>query len=147
MAFFSQRMAGDIADRQSSNQDIAGTLIKELAPVILNFTMLIFYLVVMVRDSLILTLVGLTTVFLNLFIAKIISQKRINITRVQMRDAGRLAGITVSGIEMIETIKASGAENGFYEKWAGYQAAVNTSTVQYTKLNNILGQFLSSLPR
>ena len=33
-----------------------------------------------------------------------------NITRVQMRDAGKLAGATVAGIEMIETIKASGAE-------------------------------------
>lgn len=35
-----------------------------------------------------------------------------------MRDAGKLAGTTVAGIEMIETIKASGAENGFFEKWA-----------------------------
>jgi ABC-type bacteriocin/lantibiotic exporter with double-glycine peptidase domain len=139
MEFFSQRMAGDIAERQSSNQEIAATLIRELAPVVLNFIMLIFYLTVMIRYSLLLTLVGLTTAFLNLFIAKIISQKRINITRVQMRDAGKLAGITVSGIEMIETIKASGAENGFYEKWAGYQAAVNTSTVNYTKLNQYLG--------
>ena len=37
-----------------------------------------------------------------------------------MRDSGKLAGATVAGIEMIETIKASGAENGFFEKWAGY---------------------------
>ena len=40
---------------------------------------------------------------------------------------------------MIETIKASGAENGYFEKWAGYQASVNTQKVRYTRLNQYLG--------
>ena len=52
-----------------------------------------------------------------------------------MRDAGKLAGATVAGIEMIETIKASGAENGYFEKWSGYQASVNTQKVKFAKLN------------
>ncbi len=56
-----------------------------------------------------------------------------------MRDAGKLAGTTVAGIEMIETIKASGAENGFFEKWAGYQASVNTNTVRFQRMNQLLG--------
>lgn len=56
-----------------------------------------------------------------------------------MRDAGRLAGATASGIEMIETIKASGAENGYFEKWAGYQASVNTQQVKFIRLNQYLG--------
>lgn len=55
-----------------------------------------------------------------------------------MRDAGKLAGTTVAGIEMIETIKASGAENGFFEKWAGYQASVNTNQVRYQRTNLLL---------
>lgn len=47
-------------------------------------------------------------------------EQRMNITRVQMRDQGLLEGATVTGIEMIETIKASSAENGFFQKWAGH---------------------------
>ena len=70
---------------------------------------------------------------------QIISRKRINITRVQMRDSGKLAGATVAGIEMIETIKASGAENGYFEKWSGYQASVNTQKMKFTNLNQYLG--------
>ena len=56
-----------------------------------------------------------------------------------MRDSGKLAGATVAGIEMIETIKSSGAENGYFEKWAGYQASVNTQKVRYEKLDKYLG--------
>ena len=139
MEFFSQRMAGDIANRQASNEGIASSMIKQLAPMILNFIMIIFYLFIMIRYSLILTLVGLSSIVINMFLAGFISKKRINITRVQMRDSGKLAGATIAGIEMIETIKASGAENGFFEKWSGYQAAVNTSAVKYAKLNQYLG--------
>jgi ABC-type bacteriocin/lantibiotic exporter with double-glycine peptidase domain len=69
----------------------------------------------------------------------LVSKKRINITRAQMRDAGKLSGILVSGIEMIETIKATGAEEGYFERWSGYQAAVNASSVRYAKLNQYLG--------
>ena len=93
----------------------------------------------MIRYSLLLTLVGVSAVVINIFISNIVSQKRINITRIQMRDAGKLAGTTVAGIEMIETIKASGAENGFFTKWSGYQASVNTQTVRYSKLDKYLG--------
>ncbi|WMJ83970.1 NHLP family bacteriocin export ABC transporter peptidase/permease/ATPase subunit [Oscillospiraceae bacterium LTW-04] len=148
MEFFAQRMAGDIATRQNSNEGIAAFLMNQLAPVLLNLIMLIFYLTVMLKYSLLLSAVGIITVLLNSIVAQIISNKRINITRVQMRDAGKLAGTTVAGIEMIETIKASGAENGFFERWAGYQASVNTSSVNFAKLNQYLGAvptFLLSL--
>ncbi len=139
MEFFSQRLAGDIASRQASNEGIASLLINQLAPMVLDFFMLIFYLVVMLRYSPILTAVGLASIILNLIVAAQISKKRINITRIQMRDAGLLAGTTVAGIEMIETIKASGAENGFFAKWSGYQASVNAQNVRYVKLNQYFG--------
>ena len=105
--------------------------------------MAVFYLVVMVRYSWILTLVGLTSMVVNTVLARVISAKRVNITRVQSRDAGKLAGATVAGIEMIETIKASGAENGFFEKWAGYQASVNTQKVRFQRLNQYIGMIPS----
>ncbi|MBQ3841602.1 MAG: NHLP family bacteriocin export ABC transporter peptidase/permease/ATPase subunit [Ruminiclostridium sp.] len=139
MKFFSQRMAGDIQQRQSSNADIAGALVNTLAPLVLQTGMLIFYLVVMIRYSLLLTAVGIVSITGQVFVSRIISNKRINLTRVMMRDAGKLASATVSGIEMIETIKASGAENGFFEKWSGYQASVNTQNVRFEKINNYLG--------
>ncbi len=139
MEFFSQRMAGDIQMRKASNAMIAGETVNILAPVAINSVMMIFYLVVMVRYSWILTLIGLTSVIFQLVFSGYISRKRVNITRVMMRDAGKLSSATVSGIESIETIKSAGAENGFFEKWSGYQASVNTQNVRFTRINEYLG--------
>ena len=148
MKFFSQRMAGDIQGRQLSNASIANTLIGTLAPLLLNAVMMIFYLFIMVRYSVLLTIIGLISLTANAIISRVISKKRINITRVAMRDSSKLAAATVAGIEMIETIKSSGAENGYFKKWAGYQASVNTQEVKFLKLNQYLGivpQFFTTL--
>ena len=145
MEFFSQRMAGDILQRQGTNASIAGTLVNTFTPLLLNTIMMFFYLIVMLRYSVLLTIVGLVAIFLNLLVSRLISAKRVNITRVQMRDAGKLSSATVSGIQMVETIKASGAENGYFQKWAGYQASVNTQDVKYARLNQYLGMIPSLL--
>ena len=139
MEFFSQRMAGDILQRQGTNASIASTLVNTFTPLVLNTIMMVFYLVVMLRYSVMLSIVGIVTIVVNLIVSRIISAKRVNITRVQMRDAGKLASATVSGIQMVETIKASGAENGYFQKWAGYQASVNAQNVRFARLNQYLG--------
>ena len=139
MEFFSQRMAGDILQRQGSNAAIAGTLVNTFAPLALSAIMMVFYLVLMIRYSPLLTLVGLGSIVVNMLVARFISAKRVNITRVQMRDSGKLSSATVAGIGMIETIKASGAENGYFEKWSGYQASVNTQKVRFQRLNQYMG--------
>ncbi|GAP39169.1 NHLP family bacteriocin export ABC transporter peptidase/permease/ATPase subunit [Flexilinea flocculi] len=142
MDFFSQRLAGDIAARQQSNDQIAEITITDLSAVLINFGLMIFYFVFMLKYNLSLTVIGLTAVFFNLLMADYISKKRMNLTRVLMRDSGKLTAATVSGIDMIETIKASGAENGFFERWAGYQASVIALSGKTVKIN----QFLGSIP-
>ena len=137
--FFSQRMAGDIQGRQQTNATISKQIVDTLAPLLINTVMMVFYLIVMCRYSVVLTAIGLISVLINGFVTKIISNKRVNISRVQMRDEGKLSGTTVSGIEMIETIKSSGAENGYFAKWSGYQASVNTQNVRFARINEYLG--------
>lgn len=139
MEFFSQRLAGDIAMRQKANQNIASSLVQSFAPLVMNGVMMVFYLAVMVRYSLPLTCIGMASILINVWLASVISAKRIHITRVLMRDRGNLDGVTYTGIEMIETIKSSGAENGFFEKWSGIQASVNTQRGKYAKLDGYIG--------
>ena len=146
--FYEQRLTGDIMMRQTANAGIVDAMIGTVIPLALNLVMLLLYLIVMLRYSVVLTLVGVLTGVLDLLIMQMITVKRVNAIRVQKRDAGKQTSTAMSGIRMIETIKSCGAENGFFERWAGYQASVNAQTVEYEKLNHKLGavpSFLASL--
>lgn len=139
MTFFSQRMSGDILQRKQTNASIAGTLVNTVAPLALNTVMMVFYLIVMLRYSAVMTAVGLGSLILNLLVARYLSSKRVNLKRVQLRDSGKLASATLTGISMTETIKASGAEAGFFRKWSGYQASVTTQNVKFFTLSTRIG--------
>ncbi|MBE6472048.1 MAG: NHLP family bacteriocin export ABC transporter peptidase/permease/ATPase subunit [Coriobacteriaceae bacterium] len=137
--FYAQRHVGDLQQRQAANETIAMTVVQQLAPAVLNSLLIILYLIVMLVYSVPLALVGVGTVVLNAFLARYISNKRVNIMRQQVRDAGRLGATTVAGIDMVETIKASGAEEGFFERWSGMQALVSNGMSRFAKLNAYLG--------
>ncbi len=148
MEFFQQRLAGDIQSRLYLNATVSGTLVNTVAPLLLNTVMMLVYLLLMLKNSPLLTLVGVCTLILNVCVSRIISGKRLNSTRVLLRDRGKLEASTVRGIEMIETIKSGGAEAGFFRRWAGYQASVNLQEGRAERLNHLLGLipgFLSTL--
>lgn len=148
MDFFSQRMAGEIQMRQAANASVAETLVNTFAPLVINAIIIISYLVLMLKYSILLLCVGLLSIITNTFLATIISEKRTNATRVQMMNNGKFYSTTISGIKMIETIKANGAENGFFQKWAGYQASVNASSEKLIHVAAGLGkipEFITTL--
>ena len=148
MKFFSQRMAGDIQARQEMNASIAGTLINTFGPLLINAGMMVFYFVVMLRYSVAMTLIGLGSLTINAVVSRYISHKHINSIRVSAREGAKLSSATVAGIEMIETIKSSGAESGYFKKWSGYQANVNKEQVRFQRVNQYLGmipQLVSSV--
>nr|WP_304508706.1 NHLP family bacteriocin export ABC transporter peptidase/permease/ATPase subunit [Anaerotignum sp.] len=140
--FFAQRYTGDIVSRQSANEDISFTLINRLAPILMNIALLAIYMGIMVNYNILLSIIGIVTAVINLFMVRTIAKKRMNMSRVLQRDAGNLAGVTMSGFEMMETIKASGAENGFFQRWAGYFAKQSNGQILFHKSN----QFFNIIP-
>jgi NHLM bacteriocin system ABC transporter peptidase/ATP-binding protein len=137
--FFNQRMSGDILMRHSTNESIARVIVDTLSPLVLNSVMMIFYLVVMIRYSVRLTILGITATIINLFFSRIISVRRINIARGLMIDKGKLETATISGIGMIETIKASGAENGYFEEWIGLKAKADEKENRFLMSDSLWG--------
>lgn len=120
--FFSQRFAGDIASRMDSNDRVAKLLSGQLATAALNFVMIIFYFLLMLQYNLILAFVGLIIAVINIIYLKLISQRRGDQNRKLLQDRGRLGGAGMSGLQIIETLKASGSESDFFARWSGYQA-------------------------
>lgn len=146
--FFSQRFAGDVAARQSSNNSIASMLCNQIAPVLLNIVMIIIYLIVMIYYSLPLALVGVAMAVINIILIIAVSKQNTNAAKSIQRDSGKLSGITIAAVSMIETIKASGSEMGYFEKISGYQTKYNNSMLELRKRNtviNIIPEILSGI--
>ncbi|MDR1014663.1 MAG: NHLP family bacteriocin export ABC transporter peptidase/permease/ATPase subunit [Coriobacteriales bacterium] len=139
MRFFSQRLAGDIALRQASNDAIAATFVMRVAPVLINAALLVIYLTVMMRYNVLLACIACAATLLNVALAYVISKRRVDISRVQVRNQSMLQGMTLTGISMMETIKSVGAENGFFAKWAGLYALYTESATKTAALNFSLG--------
>ncbi|MDR1840355.1 MAG: ATP-binding cassette domain-containing protein, partial [Holophagales bacterium] len=137
--FYSSRHAEDIASRQRENDNISLSLIKLFAPLLIDAIMAAFYLFIVLRYSVLLSVIGLSSLLVNYLINKFITRKNADISRASSRDAGKLGAMTATGVEMIETIKSAGAEDRFFERWSGYHAAVNDSRIKSAKLNQWMG--------
>ena len=114
--FYTQRIAGDIIARKDENTNVVNILVNTLAPLVIDSFMLVFYLVVLIRYSPALSLIGVGSVLINLLITNFISKKQADLARVNVRDTARQISSGLTAISSIESIKASGSENGFFER-------------------------------
>lgn len=122
MSFFSMRNVGDLQQRQHLNETITNTLVEVLAPQLINIALLVLYLILMFSYSVPLTLIGVLAAAINLSIVQWFSTRRINLIRSMEHGTGKYYSATVSCIENMESIKAAGAETGFFEYWSGLWA-------------------------
>ncbi len=144
--FFKQRYVGDVVQRQESNQKIARLLIKSLAPLVIEIFFTIFYVAAMLHYSLVLTFVGIFVLMINIIVTQQATNGDINRNRAQLQYKGRMDNATLSGIEMIETIKASGTEDEYFERWAGLHANyLNYGNVTRSVQLGVRLDFLSDL--
>ncbi|MCL2048804.1 MAG: NHLP family bacteriocin export ABC transporter peptidase/permease/ATPase subunit [Defluviitaleaceae bacterium] len=120
--FFQQRAPGDISSRQNSNNAVASFLSRELADTAISVVTLVFYFYVMLQYNVLLTMITLALAVVNISYFVYTSGKLEALNSKLMQDAGKLAGTSVSGLFLIETLKATGSESGFFSKWAGYHA-------------------------
>lgn len=123
MSFFTQRQAGDVANRVAAGERIAQLLSGELATNFFNLISVIFYGVLMLFYDLPLALAGFALVSLNWLVLRQLGRARSDLSSRLLNDLGKLAGTTVGSIRSIETIKASGTGNAAFSRWAGYQSS------------------------
>jgi ABC-type bacteriocin/lantibiotic exporter with double-glycine peptidase domain len=120
--FFSQRYAGDISERMQSNDKVAQFLSNQLASTFINCGMMIFYLGVMLTYSVKLTLIPLGLALLNIGYLKYVSVRRVDANNKLQQDQGKKLGAAMGGLQIIETLKASGSEGEFFARIAGFEA-------------------------
>ncbi|MCP4414485.1 MAG: NHLP family bacteriocin export ABC transporter peptidase/permease/ATPase subunit [Gammaproteobacteria bacterium] len=130
IVFFTQRYTGDLVSRLTISDRLAQLLSRDLATNLLNILLAVFYALIMFKYSVVLTLVAISTVALNLLAVVLLARSRTDENRRFQTELGKLNGTAMNGLSMIDSLKASGSEDDFFSRWAGYQAkAVNASQV------------------
>lgn len=120
--FFVQRYAGDIANRTSISDRVARLLSAELATTALDLLLVLFYALLMVQYDVLLTAVGVGTALFNLAALKYTARRRGEASLQIQQERGKLMGYAMSGLQSIETLKATGGESDFFARWAGQMA-------------------------
>ena len=127
MEFFNQRSAGDISARVEMNDRVAQLLSGELATALLNVILIVFFALLMFQYSVPLTLIGIGMAIINFVFLRYVSRRRVDINQKLIQDGSKLQSTTFSGLQSIETIKATGGEADFFARWAGHQANMNNA--------------------
>jgi NHLM bacteriocin system ABC transporter peptidase/ATP-binding protein len=122
VGYFAQRFAGEIGSRVAINDKVATLVSGKLATTAIDSFLIVFYAALMMRYSVGLTLTVILVALLNVAAIKIVARVRVDASRRLMTDKGKLQGTAMSGLKMIETLKATGGEAEFFSRWAGYQA-------------------------
>ncbi|GAB1420188.1 NHLP family bacteriocin export ABC transporter peptidase/permease/ATPase subunit [Anaerolineales bacterium] len=136
--FFSQRYSGEISSRVQINDRIARVLSKELATAVLSLMLVIFYLILLVSYSPVLTAIGLSIALINVLILRFIANRRVTANQRLLQERGNLVGTVTNGLYTIETIKATGAELDLFSRFAGYQAKVLNVEQQFKLISQVL---------
>jgi NHLM bacteriocin system ABC transporter peptidase/ATP-binding protein len=136
--FFNQRFAGDISSRVGINDRVAQLLSRDLATTCLAAVMVVFFATVLVQYDPVLTLVGIAVASGNVAALRFVSRKRVDGNRRLLQEHGKLVGTAIGGLQVIETLKATGGESDLFARWSGFQAKVVNTRQDLERYTQVL---------
>ncbi|MEU6273857.1 NHLP family bacteriocin export ABC transporter peptidase/permease/ATPase subunit [Streptomyces populi] len=122
VTFFSQRSPADLVQRLQSNDAVAETLARDLAAAGVDAVVVVLYAVLLYTYDPQLTAVGVGVALLNVVAMRVVVRLRATRTAKLRADTARLTNTAYTGLQLIETMKATGGEDGYFRKWAGQHA-------------------------
>lgn len=124
VVFFTQRSPAEIGKRVSSNATIAQILSRDVATTAVSTLLVVVYAGLLWTYDAQLTVVGVGVAMLNIVVLKLVSRMRTDTVARLRADRSGLVAASYNGLQLIETLKASGAEGDYFKRWAGFQARV-----------------------
>ena len=137
--FYAQQFAGEIGNRVDINTRVADILSGQLARTAIDGVMVVFYGGVMFAYSSILTLIGIGSAIANILVLQWMARKRTEANMLLLEDQGKITGVSISAIQSIETLKASGLESEFFTRWSGNYVNMTHTQQKLEVYNQILG--------
>ena len=122
ISFFDQRYTGDLVSRIQNNTDVDNFLAGDFAETFLNILIAVFYLAILFLYSWQMTLVGVIQIVICTAIV-LIGNKTVAESTIKMQmTGGKLYGAVCAGLNITDTIKASGVETEYSARILGHQA-------------------------
>ncbi|MFC9280832.1 NHLP family bacteriocin export ABC transporter peptidase/permease/ATPase subunit [Streptomyces collinus] len=122
VTFFAQRSPADLVQRLQSNDQVAETLARDLAAAGVDAVVVVLYAVLLYTYDPQLTFLGIGVALLNVVAMRLVVRLRATRTAKLRADTARLTTTSYTGLQLIETMKATGGEDGYFRKWAGQHA-------------------------
>jgi NHLM bacteriocin system ABC transporter peptidase/ATP-binding protein len=127
VSFFLQRQPAEVAKRVSANDMVAEILSRDVATTVVNLILVVFYAVILLRYDVLLGLIGVCMASLNIAVLRWVARARTDAVAALRADRGKLTVATFNTLQLIETVKATGAEPEAFQRWAGFLAKVVSS--------------------
>lgn len=150
--FFAQRYAGMVSSRVTLADQLVLTITQILSQALTNIVLMAFLIVLMLQYSLILTSLVVTITLANALLLQWMQRAIGEASEKSEMQLVKMAGKTVQGLTMIETLKSTGTEDFFYSQWAGLQTLyINAQNDMVrreailTALQTLLGIWAASL--
>jgi NHLM bacteriocin system ABC transporter peptidase/ATP-binding protein len=124
VAFFGQRSPADIAQRLGMNDTVAEALSRNVASAITSAVVVGLYAVLLWTYDPLLASLGISISLLNVALMRVVMRMRENGVAKLRVDQAKLISTSYSGLQLIETMKATGGERGYFRRWGSQQASL-----------------------
>ncbi len=137
-AYFSQRNAGEIANRTTTADRLTGLLSGSVGLAIVNLLTIAVYALVMVTYSPRLTALVVFFALINLALLMGTVRLLSDLHRRWLQDEARMQSMLVQGFAGLDNYRASGTEDLFFRRWAGAQAKMVSAEQNMNRWRRLL---------
>jgi NHLM bacteriocin system ABC transporter peptidase/ATP-binding protein len=124
VTFFAQRSPAELTRRLETNNVVAQILVKDVTTVLVNSVIVLCYAALMWTYDPQLAIIGVAVAMLNIAALRVVTRLRESgVAKVQM-DRAKFFAVSFDGLRLIETMKATAAENEYFRRWSGHLAAL-----------------------
>ena len=138
LAFFEQRYAGELSQREKCNNAINAHLAGSYLTTLMNLVVSVFYLGLMLLYSPALTLLGLMGVAVSLLALRLTLEPLKNYSMKHQLNENWLYGRLCAGLSVFSSIKAGGIENNYTAELLGHYVNFAESDLKLTRLQQVL---------
>ena len=135
--FFNHRLVGDLTDRVSSIDRIAGNLTDRFLVLVIDTAMSAVLLVAMLAWDGLLALMVLLLAIAHGLTAHFLNAHRAIRSHTMRREQGMLIGVGMQMLSHADDLRMTGSDDRFFSRWSGQQARELQARQRHSELDSV----------